>query len=128
MKKIRILNYGKERVVEDRWIIQAFFRRALGEEALNHLDIKVAEHAFVKIHDYYGLQFLRRLQQFQVILHVIVVLFQRFLLFLKSRVNNSNEQKSLHFSNVMKMSRRSMSIWIESMSSIDLFYPELFFL
>lgn len=43
------------------------FRRALAEEALNHLDIKVAEHAFVKIHDYYGLQFLRRLQQFQVI-------------------------------------------------------------
>ncbi|UJR15120.1 hypothetical protein I4U23_002085 [Adineta vaga] len=39
--------------------------RALGEAALNHLDIKVAEHAFVKIHDYYGLQFLRRLQQFQ---------------------------------------------------------------
>jgi hypothetical protein len=38
----------------------------LAEEALNHLDIKVAEHAFVKIHDYYGLQFLRRLQQFQV--------------------------------------------------------------
>ena len=44
-----------------------YFRRALAEEALNHLDIKVAEHAFVKIHDYYGLQFLRRLQQFQVI-------------------------------------------------------------
>jgi hypothetical protein len=43
-----------------------YFRRALAEEALNHLDIKVAEHAFVKIHDYYGLQFLRRLQQFQV--------------------------------------------------------------
>lgn len=43
-----------------------YSRRALGEEALNHLDIKVAEHAFVKIHDYYGLQFLRRLQQFQV--------------------------------------------------------------
>ncbi|CAF4285167.1 unnamed protein product [Rotaria socialis] len=39
--------------------------RTLAEEALNHLDIKVAEHAFVKIHDYYGLQFLRRLQQFQ---------------------------------------------------------------
>ncbi|CAF1237686.1 unnamed protein product [Adineta steineri] len=39
--------------------------RALAEEALNHLDIKVAEHAFVKVHDYYGLQFLRRLQQFQ---------------------------------------------------------------
>ena len=42
------------------------FRRTLAEEALNHFDIKVAEHAFVKIHDYYGLQFLRRLQQFQV--------------------------------------------------------------
>lgn len=41
-------------------------RRALAEEALHHLDIKVAEHAFVKVHDYYGLQFLRRLQQFQV--------------------------------------------------------------
>lgn len=38
----------------------------MAEEALNHLDIKVAEHAFVKVHDYYGLQFLRRLQQFQV--------------------------------------------------------------
>jgi hypothetical protein len=43
-----------------------FSRRALAEQALNHLDIKVAEHAFVKIHDYYGLQFLRRLQQLQV--------------------------------------------------------------
>ena len=41
------------------------FRRSLAEEALNHLDIKVAEHAFVKLHDFYGLQFLRRLQQFQ---------------------------------------------------------------
>ncbi|CAF0786125.1 unnamed protein product [Didymodactylos carnosus] len=39
--------------------------RQLAEEALNHLDIKTAEHAFVKLHDYYGLQFLRRLQQFQ---------------------------------------------------------------
>ncbi len=28
--------------------------------------MKVAEHAFVKLHDYFGLQFLRRLQQFQV--------------------------------------------------------------
>ncbi len=46
--------------------LHEYFRRALAEEALNHLDIKVAEHAFVKIHDYYGLQFLRRLQQFQV--------------------------------------------------------------
>jgi hypothetical protein len=41
-------------------------RRTLAAEALNTFDIKVAEHAFVKIHDYYGLQFLRRLQQFQV--------------------------------------------------------------
>ncbi len=61
------------------------FRRALAEEALNHLDIKVAEHAFVKIHDYYGLQFLRRLQQFQVkkkknCFELIKILF--------SRVNN----------------------------------------
>jgi hypothetical protein len=41
-------------------------RRALAEQALNHSDLKVAEHAFVKLHDYHGLQFLRRLQQFQV--------------------------------------------------------------
>lgn len=47
-------------------IILGHSRRTLAEEALNHFDIKVAEHAFVKIHDYYGLQFLRRLQQFQV--------------------------------------------------------------
>ena len=47
-------------------IIFEHCRRTLAEEALNHFDIKVAEHAFVKIHDYYGLQFLRRLQQFQV--------------------------------------------------------------
>lgn len=70
----------RRKLFEDRWMIVVFFRRALGEEALNHLDIKVAEHAFVKIHDYYGLQFLRRLQQFQVILYGIV-LFQRFLFF-----------------------------------------------
>lgn len=59
-----------ERIQNDKiWnprIISSNFRRALAEEALHHLDIKVAEHAFVKIHDYYGLQFLRRLQQFQV--------------------------------------------------------------
>ena len=92
--------------------IVGYSRRTLAEEALNHFDIKVAEHAFVKIHDYYGLQFLRRLQQFQVDQNEpVFVIADRALC---SRANNSNARRSLLFSNVMKMWRKSMLTWIES--------------
>jgi len=36
--------------------------RLLAEAALNKVDIKVAEHAFVKCRDYYGIEFIKKLQ------------------------------------------------------------------
>jgi len=36
--------------------------RLLGEAALNKVAVKVAEHAFVKCRDYYGIEFIKRLQ------------------------------------------------------------------
>lgn len=52
---------------KSEWFSEFLFqRKTLVEEALSHMDIKVAEHAMVKMHDYYGLQFLRRLQQLSV--------------------------------------------------------------
>jgi WD repeat-containing protein 35 len=38
----------------------------LAESALNKLDIKTAEHAFVKCKDYYGIEFVKKLQNIPV--------------------------------------------------------------
>jgi hypothetical protein len=43
-----------------------FKRRLLAESALNKLDIKTAEHAFVKCKDYYGIEFVKKLQNIPV--------------------------------------------------------------
>ena len=40
--------------------------RLLAETALNKLDIKSAEHAFVKCKDYYGIEFVKKLQNLNV--------------------------------------------------------------
>ena len=40
--------------------------RLLAENALNKLEIKTAEHAFVKCKDYYGIEFVKKLQSLTV--------------------------------------------------------------
>lgn len=40
--------------------------RLLSEAALNKLDLKMAEHAFVKLKDYYGIEFVKKLQNIPV--------------------------------------------------------------
>jgi WD repeat-containing protein 35 len=40
--------------------------RLLSESALNKLDLKMAEHAFVKLKDYYGIEFVKKLQNIPV--------------------------------------------------------------
>ena len=41
--------------------------RLLAENALSKLEIKTAEHAFVKCKDYYGIEFVKKLQNLTVI-------------------------------------------------------------
>jgi hypothetical protein len=38
----------------------------LGDSALEKLDLKTAEHSFVKSKDYYGIEFVKRLQNITV--------------------------------------------------------------
>ena len=38
------------------------FRHLLAETALNKSDLKTAEHAYVKCKDYYGLEFVKKMQ------------------------------------------------------------------
>lgn len=40
--------------------------RLLAESALNKLDLKTAEHAFVKSKDYYGIDFVKKIQNIPV--------------------------------------------------------------
>ena len=40
--------------------------RLLAETALNKLDLKTAEHAFVKCKDFYGIEFVKKLQHISV--------------------------------------------------------------
>ena len=61
------------------------FRRLLAESALNKLDIKTAEHAFVKCKDYYGIEFVKKLQNLPVCrvlalnFHLYSKIFKKFL-------------------------------------------------
>ena len=41
-------------------------RRLLAESALEHLNLKIAEHAFVRCKDYQGIEFVKRLGNLQV--------------------------------------------------------------
>lgn len=50
--------------------------RLLAENALNKLDIKTAELAFVKCKDYYGIEFAKRLQN-------LTVIYYRYAIFLR---------------------------------------------
>ena len=46
-----------------------FCRRLLGEAALEQLNLKVAEHSFVRCKDYQGIEFVKRLGNLQVCVH-----------------------------------------------------------
>lgn len=48
-------------------------RRLLSESSLNKLDLKSAEIAFVKCKDYYGIEFVKKLQNIQVIFKSLVI-------------------------------------------------------
>jgi hypothetical protein len=48
------------------FFVVVFFRRLLAESALEQLNLKVAETAFVKCKDYQGIEFVKRLGNLQV--------------------------------------------------------------
>ena len=47
------------------------YRSLLAETGLNKLDLKTAEHAFVKSKDFYGIEFVKKLQNIPVSFYVL---------------------------------------------------------